>query len=51
MVEKIEDKMNFSDKYIKWFSELGKNDIKIAGGKGANLGEIFNNKFPLQISH
>ncbi len=28
------------DKFIKWFSELGKNDTNIAGGKGANLGEM-----------
>ncbi|MDD5191666.1 MAG: PEP/pyruvate-binding domain-containing protein [Candidatus Nanoarchaeia archaeon] len=46
MVKKKAD-INFSDKYIKWFSELGKNDIKIAGGKGANLGEMYNNRFPV----
>ena len=40
-------KLDFSDKYIKWFSELGKEDVQIAGGKGANLGEMFNNKFPV----
>ena len=33
-------------KYIKWFKELNKKDIPIAGGKGANLGEMFN-KFPI----
>ncbi len=27
-------------KYIKWFKDLGKGDINIAGGKGANLGEL-----------
>ena len=32
---------------IKWFSELDKNSGKIAGGKGANLGEIFNAKIPV----
>ncbi|BFI73177.1 phosphoenolpyruvate synthase [Nanoarchaeota archaeon] len=26
--------------YIKWFNELSKNDVNIAGGKGANLGEM-----------
>ena len=26
--------------YIKWFKEIGKEDIAIAGGKGANLGEL-----------
>lgn len=28
--------------YIKWFSDLNKNSIEIAGGKGANLAEIYN---------
>lgn len=32
---------------IKPFSELGKRDIPIAGGKGANLGEMFNNGIPV----
>ncbi len=27
-------------KYVKWFNELTKEDIPIAGGKGANLGEL-----------
>jgi len=27
-------------KYIKWFQELHKDDTAIAGGKGANLGEL-----------
>jgi pyruvate,water dikinase len=35
------------DTYIKWLSELNKKDIKLAGGKGANLGEIYNAKFPV----
>lgn len=26
--------------YIKWFKELGKEDVATAGGKGANLGEL-----------
>ena len=30
--------------FIKWFSELDKNSGKFAGGKGANLAEIFNLK-------
>jgi len=29
--------------YIKWFEELTKEDIDIAGGKGANLGQLTNN--------
>ncbi len=27
-------------KYIKWFSQIQKDDIPIVGGKGANLGEL-----------
>lgn len=27
-------------KFIKWFNEIGKEDIAIVGGKGANLGEL-----------
>tara|TARA_Y100000310_G_scaffold17671_1_gene17441 strand:- start:8887 stop:11268 length:2382 start_codon:yes stop_codon:yes gene_type:complete len=30
--------------FIKWFSELDKNSVSIAGGKGANLAEIYNLK-------
>ncbi len=30
-------------KYIKWFEEIGKGDIDLVGGKGANLGELTNN--------
>jgi pyruvate,water dikinase len=26
--------------YVKWFNELSKDDVNIAGGKGANLGEM-----------
>jgi pyruvate,water dikinase len=35
------------DKYIAWLSDLSKKDLKLAGGKGANLGEMFNAKFPV----
>ncbi len=35
------------DNYIKWLSDISKNDLKLAGGKGANLGEMFNAKFPV----
>lgn len=30
-------------KYIKWFEEVGKGDVELVGGKGANLGELTNN--------
>jgi len=35
------------DKYIAWLSDLFKKDLQLAGGKGANLGEMFNAKFPV----
>src|SRR3989344_6759339 len=35
------------DQYIKWLSELNKKSGQIAGGKGANLAEMFNAKFPV----
>lgn len=34
-------------KNILWFSEVGKEDTKIVGGKGANLGEMVNAGFPV----
>src|SRR3989344_5514848 len=34
-------------KYIKWFSDIKKEDIPIAGGKGANLGEMFSIGLPV----
>lgn len=38
---------DFKDKYIKWFSELGKGNVKDVGGKGANLGEMYNAGMPV----
>ena len=35
------------DQYIKWLSDLSKADLNLAGGKGANLGEMYNAKFPV----
>lgn len=32
---------------VVWLSEISKNDIAIAGGKGANLAEMYNAKFPV----
>lgn len=40
MKEKKDGKIEF----IKWFSELNKNSGDVAGGKGANLAEIYNLK-------
>lgn len=33
--------------FVKWFSELNKDSGNIAGGKGANLSEIYNMKIPV----
>lgn len=33
--------------FVKWFSDLNKDSIPIAGGKGANLSEIYNAKIPV----
>ncbi len=33
--------------FVKWFSELNKNSGNIAGGKGANLAEVYNLKIPV----
>src|SRR3989338_5805646 len=30
---------------IKFFSDIGKKDVAIAGGKGCNLGELYNSRF------
>ena len=34
-------------KHIAWFSELHKEDIPLVGGKGANLGEMYNAHLPI----
>src|SRR3972149_2467498 len=41
--EAVENKIDF----VKWFSELDRNSGKFAGGKGANLSEIYNLKVPV----
>jgi len=33
--------------YVKWFSELDKKDVFEVGGKGANLGEMYNMGLPV----
>lgn len=35
------------EKYIRWFQELGKQDTNLVGGKGANLGEMYNIGLPI----
>lgn len=36
-----------SEKYVYWFDEIGKESLPIAGGKGANLGEMAKAGFPV----
>ena len=43
MKGEIESEIDF----VKWFSELNKDSGTVAGGKGANLAEIFNLKIPV----
>ncbi len=33
--------------FVKWFKEITKKDISFAGGKGANLGEMYQAGFPI----
>ncbi len=33
--------------FVKWFKEITKKDISFAGGKGANLGEMYQAGFPV----
>jgi pyruvate,water dikinase len=49
MIGKEENKANSDNKpdLIKWFSELDKDSGLVAGGKGANLAEIYNLKVPV----
>ncbi|MAE49664.1 phosphoenolpyruvate synthase [Candidatus Pacearchaeota archaeon] len=35
------------DTFVRWFSELTHDDLEVAGGKGASLAEMYNNKFPI----
>jgi len=39
--------MNKSARNILWFKEVNKNDILFVGGKGANLGEMYNSGIPV----
>src|SRR5579872_1411233 len=34
-------------KLLVWFDEVGKEDVGLVGGKGANLGEMLKNGFPV----
>ena len=39
--------MQSEQKSIVWFKEVSKNDVAVAGGKGANLGEMTNAGIPV----
>jgi len=41
------DEASASGKYVKWLSELSKTSGGVAGGKGANLAEMYNSGFPV----
>ena len=43
----IPKEVKHKEKYIKWFSDLNKDSGKVAGGKGANLAEIYNVGVPV----
>lgn len=49
MDKKGENKQDSDEKpaLIRWFSELDKDSGLVAGGKGANLGEIYNLRIPV----
>lgn len=36
-----------SQKFLVWLGEVDKEDVSLVGGKGANLGEMLNAKFPV----
>ncbi|MEK6886119.1 MAG: PEP/pyruvate-binding domain-containing protein, partial [Nanoarchaeota archaeon] len=44
--KRVED-ISASGKYVKWLSELSKTSGGVAGGKGANLAEMYNSGFPV----
>lgn len=46
-MEKEGERNSKKPDFVKWFSELSKDSVKIAGGKGANLAEIYNMKIPV----
>ncbi len=41
------EELQESSKYVKWLSELSKTSGSVAGGKGANLAEMYNSGFPV----
>jgi len=39
--------MKGKEGFVAWFSELTNKDVKLAGGKGASLGDMYSAKFPI----
>jgi len=39
--------MTKNQKLVVWFNEVGREDVDYVGGKGANLGEMTQEKFPV----
>ena len=46
-MQEKEDDDSFDIEFVKWFSEINQNSVSVAGGKGANLGEMYNLKIPV----
>jgi pyruvate, water dikinase len=42
--------MSKSNRYIRWFGDLGLADVPIVGGKNASLGELYRELSPLGVS-
>ena len=47
MIKKEVEVKEVETEYLKWFSELSKDSIPVAGGKGANLSEMYNFGIPV----
>jgi len=43
----VKKEVDVSEQYVKWLSELSAKSGSVAGGKGANLAEMFNSGFPV----
>ena len=46
-MKKRVDEDDSDGSFVKWFSELDKDSLAVAGGKGANLAEMYNIKIPV----
>ncbi|MFA5778359.1 MAG: phosphoenolpyruvate synthase [Candidatus Paceibacterota bacterium] len=42
--------MSEEKKFVKWFSEVGIDDVPVVGGKNAALGEMYSNLVPLGVN-